>query len=239
MTLPRRKKVSAKHDSPPEGGRTFSLAEMYSHPLIFRCLAEMAKVAEDGKGAAGRVESKVEQTRKKLCVRPVAWEDSPELDNFMLRLVEGIIRKRSAIARLADSSANLIVQDITEKMTRINSLSSKASSLRESHKRKLGEANEEHEVASSLTSMYGTHRLHPAATKILMAWFWQNITHPYPSMKEKEVLAENSGLSNKQIRNWLTNIRKRHWTPIEEGTRAAIQPRRHNFSRTRGAGKQD
>ena len=108
MTLPRRKKVSAKHVSPPDGGRTFSLAEMYSHPLIFRCLAEMAKVAEDGKGAAGGVESKVEQTRKKLRVRPVAWEDSPELDNFMLRLVEGIIRKRSAIARDQNYPAEIL-----------------------------------------------------------------------------------------------------------------------------------
>ena len=196
----------------------------------------------NGKGRRGckvrQVELRASRTDQKETLCSVAWEDSPELDNFMLRLVEGIIRKRSAIARLADSSANLIVQDITEKMTRINSLSSKASSLRKYKRKPRGE--QEHEVASSLTSMYGTHRLHPAATKILMAWFWQNITHPYPSMKEKEVLAENSGLSNKQIRNWLTNIRKRHWTPIVKKGR---EPRSNLdaiiLSRTRGAGKQD
>jgi hypothetical protein len=54
--------------------------------------------------------------------------------------------------------------------------------------------------------------------KVLKEWFMENIKHPYPSIREKEQMSQQSGLDIKQIQNWFTNARKvsstTHLTPL-------------------------
>ena len=60
------------------------------------------------------------------------------------------------------------------------------------------------------------------ATDVLLRWFLDpdHITHPYPSVQEKLELAKKAKLHATQIRNFYTNIRKRHWTPVVKKGRA-------------------
>ena len=46
---------------------------------------------------------------------------------------------------------------------------------------------------------------------MLKAWVDRNIEDPYPSVAEKNELAQETGLTLKQINDWFTNFRKRHW----------------------------
>ena len=47
--------------------------------------------------------------------------------------------------------------------------------------------------------------------RLLKQWFNEHIEHPYPTQREKEALAKTASLSLKQINDWFTNYRKRHW----------------------------
>ena len=47
--------------------------------------------------------------------------------------------------------------------------------------------------------------------RLLKQWFNDHIEHPYPTQREKDALARSAGLSLKQINDWFTNYRKRHW----------------------------
>ena len=50
-----------------------------------------------------------------------------------------------------------------------------------------------------------------ARTRVLKNWVDRNIEDPYPSVQEKIQLAEEAGLTMKQVNDWFTNFRKRHW----------------------------
>lgn len=52
---------------------------------------------------------------------------------------------------------------------------------------------------------------------MLLSWFLEHKKNPYPNSEQKEQLAHITALDKVQIRNWFTNIRKRHWTPIRNG----------------------
>ena len=47
--------------------------------------------------------------------------------------------------------------------------------------------------------------------RLLKQWFNDHIEHPYPTQREKEALSRSANLSLKQINDWFTNYRKRHW----------------------------
>ncbi len=48
----------------------------------------------------------------------------------------------------------------------------------------------------------------------LFKWFTANIDHPYPKKQDKSQLAAETGLNEKQIDTWFTNMRLRHWKPL-------------------------
>ena len=50
-------------------------------------------------------------------------------------------------------------------------------------------------------------------------WFFASLHKPYPSKDTKRELAERTGLTEMQVHNWFTNMRKRHWAPVWEGRR--------------------
>ncbi|AYV82866.1 MAG: homeobox protein 4 [Hyperionvirus sp.] len=45
--------------------------------------------------------------------------------------------------------------------------------------------------------------------KILEAWFDENSEGPYPTLRQKKELANDTGLTLKQVNTWFTNTRKR------------------------------
>ncbi len=46
-----------------------------------------------------------------------------------------------------------------------------------------------------------------------------NVEHPYPTKRQKSELALLSGLTQKQIVHWMSNIRKRRLLPLLSGKR--------------------
>jgi hypothetical protein len=46
------------------------------------------------------------------------------------------------------------------------------------------------------------------ATSILKRWLIENVEHPYLKAVDKTNLAQESGLTKKQVQNWFTNVRK-------------------------------
>merc|ERR1740138_1524417 len=55
------------------------------------------------------------------------------------------------------------------------------------------------------------------ASDVLRNWFLEHQSCPYPTRDEKKALVAKTGLSATQVRNWFTNIRKRHWAPVRKG----------------------
>ena len=49
------------------------------------------------------------------------------------------------------------------------------------------------------------------ARRVLKGWADGHIEDPYPSVAEKQQLAAAANLSIKQVNDWFTNFRKRHW----------------------------
>lgn len=46
--------------------------------------------------------------------------------------------------------------------------------------------------------------------QILLNWFINHKTNPYPSQNDKDILVRQTGLSKEQINVWFTNNRSRH-----------------------------
>lgn len=68
----------------------------------------------------------------------------------------------------------------------------------------------------------GASKYEQTVTDTLTMWFLDHQDHPYPTPEEKRELCDRTGLNSQQLRNWFTNIRKRHWIPM---TRQKRPPR--------------
>ena len=60
-----------------------------------------------------------------------------------------------------------------------------------------------------------SRKLRKEACGILKAWMFcpENVRNPYPTDEEKRQLADEAGISVKQVCNWFVNSRKRLWQP--------------------------
>ena len=76
----------------------------------------------------------------------------------------------------------------------------------------------------AISSSASERSLPQSAVAILKLWFLVHQADPYPTKEEKEKLMRETGLSKVQLKNWFSNIRKRHWHPIRTGSR---RPRCH------------
>ncbi|KAK1270269.1 BEL1-like homeodomain protein 9 [Acorus gramineus] len=54
------------------------------------------------------------------------------------------------------------------------------------------------------------------AVSVLRAWLFEHFLHPYPTDRDKQMLAKETGLSRNQVSNWFINARVRLWKPMVE-----------------------
>lgn len=53
-------------------------------------------------------------------------------------------------------------------------------------------------------------------TQILKQWFVKNADNPYLKEENRKELSEATGLDQRQVSNWFTNVRKRVWQPLKK-----------------------
>ncbi|AYV80582.1 MAG: homeobox protein 4 [Harvfovirus sp.] len=81
----------------------------------------------------------------------------------------------------------------------------------------------------------------PNENKILLQWLEANREHPYPSTRQKEELAIETGLELKQVNYWFTNVRRRlkirksvrRSSPVERSNTKSCVPVRHRSFTTK------
>ncbi|GIJ91282.1 hypothetical protein Asppvi_010247 [Aspergillus pseudoviridinutans] len=73
---------------------------------------------------------------------------------------------------------------------------------------KLPDRASENTNASEAPKRTPRNRLRPDAVRILKSWFQEHHDDPYPSEREKDDLARQTGLSVTQISNWFNNARR-------------------------------
>jgi len=50
----------------------------------------------------------------------------------------------------------------------------------------------------------------------LKQWFYENADNPYLKEENRRELADKTGLLERQVSNWFTNVRKRIWQPLKK-----------------------
>ncbi|KAL4895723.1 hypothetical protein BDV59DRAFT_143528 [Aspergillus ambiguus] len=63
--------------------------------------------------------------------------------------------------------------------------------------------------SEAVTKTKTYQRLPPEGVKVLRTWLYQHREYPYPTDREKEEIAERTGLDKTQISNWFSNTRRR------------------------------
>ena len=67
---------------------------------------------------------------------------------------------------------------------------------------------------SSNEKKQNERRISPEAVKILKEWLFANAHHPYTTDQQRDELCRRTGLNKLQVKNWLTNARRRMLRPM-------------------------
>ncbi|GAB9468086.1 Homebox and aldo/keto reductase domain-containing protein [Globisporangium polare] len=72
---------------------------------------------------------------------------------------------------------------------------------------------------SSASALAKRSRLTRQSNEFMIGWFIAHKANPYPSADERAQIADKTGLTEQQVRNWFANMRKRHWKPNRLNTK--------------------
>lgn len=64
-------------------------------------------------------------------------------------------------------------------------------------------------LAESDKEKMGTGRSLRKNASVLKTWLYENSDHPYPDAEQKEIMCRLTGMTIKQIENWMANARRR------------------------------
>lgn len=68
-------------------------------------------------------------------------------------------------------------------------------------------------ATSAAAALVKRSRLARHSNEFMRGWFLAHKANPYPSADERAQIADKTGLTEQQVRNWFANMRKRHWKP--------------------------
>ncbi|KAL5219285.1 hypothetical protein ABZP36_019969 [Zizania latifolia] len=159
----------------------------------------------------------------------------PELDLFMEAYCNMLVRYREELARPIQEAAEFFKKVVTQLDSIAEATRSSEEEQDTSCPEEIDPCADDKELKHQLLTKYGGSlgnlrqefskrtkkgKLPKEARQKLLRWWDLHYKWPYPSEPEKMVLAESTGLDQKQINNWFINQRKRHWKPASEGAAA-------------------
>lgn len=226
MTLPNKQGYSSKRANRKQHAihtQNLTKKRILAHPLSDTLVIEQTKLglcinnAQNQRSSCKISESNLHalmnEKRQELGIRSQVWTQNDPLNPLLLAAIQSTIAfRRSLEEQLAHLSLN-DGRSGENGPTNIEALFRSISFCGDT-KRKYIQAMEKLEAPLQKRSK---GRLDDKATGVLVQWFEQHITKPYPDKAAKEEISQKTGLTHNQIRNWFTNIRKRHWTPIVKG----------------------
>ncbi|KAL7241052.1 hypothetical protein ACSBR2_006637 [Camellia fascicularis] len=159
----------------------------------------------------------------------------PELDEFMETFCDILVKYKSDLSRPFDE-ATIFLNKIETQLSNLctdegGTVSSDEEFSGEMEAREAQTRSEDQELKDRLFRKYGSHvsslklefskkkkkgKLPKEARQMLLQWWNLHYKWPYPTEADKILLAESTGLDQKQINNWFINQRKRHWKPSED-----------------------
>lgn len=74
-------------------------------------------------------------------------------------------------------------------------------------------------IVRTPTPLSKRSRLTRHSNEFMIGWFIAHKDNPYPTPDERTQIAEKTGLTEQQVRNWFANMRKRHWKPSRGSTK--------------------
>lgn len=217
MTLPKRKGYSppskkCKTSSCSKRGQAeIKEVHILSHPLCTAFLLEKYKLKIILQSIGNdmfdkptfalsykQIDENVRLRRKKFgIIKCLKWSENRELDILMLSSIHETNRLRQNIGDILQKDR------LTKDLTGIKYLQQSFESIRQL-KRKYESSNGQlHKDREDLReSKRSRNRLSGRATQYLLRWFEEHVTSPYPTKEEKEEIANATGLTTKQVRNW-------------------------------------
>ena len=199
--------------------------ELLTHPLAEALCVERAKLSACVLNIKDKITSKssnlnvfceknikiiLENKRKAMKITKNSWKQDNPLNSVMLDAIQATIAYRRSLEEQLVS-----LQRDFQSEGDFDRLFSSITFDPEKKRKYLDAISNLEEEPLKQRQRGG--RLDSHATMVLVKWFEENITKPYPSREAKEKISKETGLSHSQIRNWFTNIRKRHWTPVVKG----------------------
>lgn len=209
--------------------------EQLAHPLYpdllhalaqYRWLSQADQLLDDSqwRGKTNHLRTRTDaiaaQQRRLSGVAECPWGTLPHVDDAMVRGVELFTLAVREIRHVHSEAVDALAaarQDVAEAAQAAPAprMPERARRKRNAVRGRVEDALDA--VHSHMASKRRRGRLPEASTRALLHWFMEHADNPYPTAEEKAELRSQTGLNNQQLRNWFTNMRKRHWKPTRTG----------------------
>lgn len=216
---------------------SFIKAKIASHPFYPKLL--QAYIDCQKVGAPPEIACLLDEIRREndFCQRDsviTCLGADPELDEFMETFCDVLVKYKSDLSRPFDEATTFLnkieiqLGNLCKDEGAVSSDEDFSGGEMEGHEAEM--RSEDRELKDRLLRKYGNHigslkrefskkkkkgKLPKEARHTLLEWWNLHYRWPYPTEADKILLAESTGLDQKQINNWFINQRKRHWKPSE------------------------
>ncbi|KAK6922255.1 KNOX1 [Dillenia turbinata] len=213
------------------------------YPSLLQAYIDCQKVGAPPEIASLLDEIRRETDYSKRDVVSTCLGADPELDEFMETYCDILVKYKSDLARPFVEAATFL-NKIEMQLGNLCSTTSSSRTITDEGtvssdeefsggEEEMQEAQprcEDRHLKDSLFRRFGSHigtlkqefskkkkkgKLPKEARQTLLGWWNLHNKWPYPTEADKMALSQSTGLDQKQINNWFTNQRKRHWKPSE------------------------
>lgn len=137
--------------------------------------------------------------------------NTPQVTTFVLKLIlflGRLVNRVAGLRRVNHVTIHLIFEALDRNLTPLAMMGRTNSNL--VHLSMSGQKRRAHASVQGEVAVK-RNRLLRSSNEFLTAWFIAHKEHPYPTPSERQGIAHECDLTEVQVRNWFSNMRKRHW----------------------------